>query len=155
MTVPKIGISWLGVKLGLRMLVKQPGMTFVAVFALAIGIPVGLAPIHLVNAYEAPLPVDDGDRIQLLRNFSLATSRVDRTTPYELVQWREALTTFEAIGALRASTYNLDSDDGLAPLVRGASVTASTFDILRVPPLFGRTLLPSDEVISGADLVVT
>ena len=33
--VPKIGFSWLDVKLGLRMLVKHPGLTFVAVFALA------------------------------------------------------------------------------------------------------------------------
>ena len=39
--MPRIAVSWLDVKLGLRMLVKHPGLTGVAVFALAIGIPVG------------------------------------------------------------------------------------------------------------------
>ncbi|NJD18989.1 MAG: hypothetical protein FIA95_06870, partial [Gemmatimonadetes bacterium] len=36
--------SWLDVKLGLRMLVKHPGLTLVSMFALAVGIPVGVAP---------------------------------------------------------------------------------------------------------------
>lgn len=44
--VPRVAPSWLDVKVGLRMLVKQPGLTTVAVFALAVGIPVGLAPGH-------------------------------------------------------------------------------------------------------------
>ena len=39
--------SWLDVKLGLRMLPKHPMLNIAAVFALAIGIPVGLAPSHL------------------------------------------------------------------------------------------------------------
>ena len=55
-----IAFSWLDVKLGMRMLVKHPGMTAVAVFALAVGIPVGLAPMHLARAIEAPLDVPGG-----------------------------------------------------------------------------------------------
>ncbi|MGD8817033.1 MAG: hypothetical protein PVJ51_07585, partial [Acidobacteriota bacterium] len=54
-------------KVGLRMLSRNPGITAVAVFALAVGIPVGLAPWHLVNALEGPLPVDEGDRVLMLR----------------------------------------------------------------------------------------
>ena len=50
--------SWIDVKLALRMLVKHPLLTVAAVLALAVGIPVGLAPAHLAQAIEAPLPGD-------------------------------------------------------------------------------------------------
>ena len=66
--------SWLDVKLGLRMLAKQPGLTGVAIFALAIGIPVGFTPMHAADSLEAPLPVDEGERIQILKNSNVATS---------------------------------------------------------------------------------
>ncbi len=58
------GFSWLDVKLGLRMLVKHPGVTLVIVFALGIGIPASLTPNHLIDAFidESP-PFEDGDRV--------------------------------------------------------------------------------------------
>ena len=43
-------------RLGLRMILRTPGLSFVAICALAIGIPVGLAPMHAVDALERPLP---------------------------------------------------------------------------------------------------
>ena len=78
-----MGVSWLDVKLGLRMLVKHPGLTLVAVFALAIGIPFGLFTTHLAKALEAPLPVDEGDRVLVLRNFNLACPSCSRRTNTE------------------------------------------------------------------------
>jgi MacB-like periplasmic core domain len=146
-------VSWLDVKLGLRMLVKTPGLTVVAVFALAIGIPVGMAPSHVVDALEAPLPVVAGDRIQLLRKWNVATRTSEATTSFEFQRWSEELTSIETMGASRTSSYNVMSADELVPPVRGAEVTASTFDILGVQPLLGRTLLPADEE-SGAEAVV-
>ena len=128
------GVSWLDVKLGLRMLVKQPALTMVAVFALAIGIPVGLVPTHIANAVQAPLPVDEGDRVRMLRNFNVATSRPESPSSQDFMQWREELTTFEVLGAVTSGAYNVISEDGRAAPVQGAEVTASTFEILRVPP---------------------
>lgn len=41
------------------MLVKHPVVTLVVVFALGVGIPVSLAPHHLMNAIlDTPLPKD-------------------------------------------------------------------------------------------------
>ena len=152
---PNLGVYWLDVKLGLRMLAKQPGLTVVAVFALAIGIPVGLVPAHFVNAIQAPLPFDAGDRIRLLRNYNVATSRWEHAALYDFTRWRDELTTFDALGAttMRAS-YNLVSDDGRAAPVAAAVVTASTFDILRVRPQLGRALIAADEVVGAPDVVV-
>jgi len=68
MRLPSVGASWLDVKLGLRMLLRHPGLTLVAVFALSIGIPASLIPIHIIDAMGAELPFDEGDRIVGVRN---------------------------------------------------------------------------------------
>ena len=153
--VPRLAISWLDVKLGLRMLVKQPGLTLVAVFALAVGIPVGLAPSHAARAFETPPPYAEPHELQVVNNLDLETSRRGSPSLYDFVQWREQLTTFEALGATtRGASYNVLSENGRAAPVQGAEVTASTFDIVRVPPLLGRTLVSGDEVIGAPDVVV-
>ena len=150
-----LGVPWIDVRLGLRMLVKYPGLTLVAVFALAIGIPVGLYPGHLISVLEAPLPVDEGDRIQVLRNFNVATSRVEAGSLQDFIHWRDELTSFEAVGAATiGASFNVISEVGGAAPVQGAEVTASTFAILRVPPLLGRTLISADELASAPAVVV-
>lgn len=147
------GVSWLDVKLGLRMLLKYPGLSFVAVFALAVGIPVGMAPTHVVNALEAPPPVEESDRLQGLRNTDVESSKVRPTALYDFIQWRDELTSFEALGASIDGVYNVIAEDGGAAPVEGAEVTASMFEMLGIAPLRGRTLIPEDEA-DGAPAVV-
>lgn len=149
----RFGFSWLDVKLALRMLVKHPGLTLVAVFALAVGIPVGMAPAHVVNALEAPPPVEDSDRLQVLRNTDVETSKVKPTALYDFLLWRDELTSFGALGASIDGVYNVISEDGAAAPVEGAEVTASMFEMLGIAALRGRTLIPEDEA-EGAPAVV-
>jgi hypothetical protein len=68
--------------------------------------------------------------------------------------WKDELTTFEAIGAARSDPYNVISEDERAAPIRGSEITASGFEVLRVPPIMGRTLVPSDEVPGAPDVVV-
>lgn len=149
------GMSFLDVKLGVRMLRKQPALTLVAVFALAIAIPVGLVPKHFTNAIEAPLPVEDGDRIRAIRYRDLATRSPRPISLRQFTEWRESLQTFDelAVTTLRAE-FNVISEDGRAAPVAGAVVTASAFDVLRVRPILGRTLIRSDEEPGGPNVVV-
>lgn len=147
-------ISWLDVKLGLRLLVKYPALTLVAMSALAFGIPIGLAPMHLTRAATAPLPVHEGERIRVVRYWNTATSRPEAPGRYEFERWREELTTFDRLGAVRVSDYNVGSADGRVGPVAGAEVTGSVFDILRVPPLLGRTLGTEDESVDAPPVVV-
>src|SRR5690606_9837105 len=118
-----------------RMLSKRPALTVVAVFALAVGIPVGLVPAHLVEVLESPFPVPDGERIRGVRLWSTAESRVRPATWFEFTQWRSALTSFEQLGAVRTASFNIDLDGALTEPVSGAQVTSSTFDLLALAPL--------------------
>lgn len=149
-----VGVSWLDVKLGLRMLRLNPGLTIVAVFALSIGIPASLIPIHAMDAMSAPLPFDDADRIVGLRNRDIVDGHTESRSLHDFFVWREALTTLEAVAAAKRDPYNVISEDGRAAPVAGSEITASAFRIVRVPPLLGRVLLDADEVPGAPDVVV-
>ena len=58
----QLRFSWIDAKLGVRMLRKHPGLTFVSVFALGVAIPVGLAPSQFLSAVRAPLPVQTSSK---------------------------------------------------------------------------------------------
>lgn len=149
------GISLLDVKLGWRMLWKHPLLTAVSVVSLAVGIPAGFAPSYGWDAVEAPLPVEEGERVVGLRHLNVESPGSSPTTVDDLAVWRESLTTFEALGAYRHVQHNLIvGEDGVGAAVAGAVVTASTFSILRVPPLMGRALMAEDEAPGGARVVV-
>ena len=137
-------ISWLDVKLGLRMLVKHPLLTAVAVVSLGVGIPAGLAPGLIFDGLEAPLPFEESDRIRIVRYRSLETSSRVLPTTYDLRMWQGALSSFEELGAVRLIEHNLDAGTDMPAPVMGAEVTGSLFGLLRVRPLLGRTIRPGD-----------
>lgn len=136
------------------MLRRQPGLTAVAVFALALGIPAGLIPAHLVQAFRTTLPFEEGERIVGVQNWDLeaAGPRLISFQDFELL--RNELESFQGLGAYRSGRYNLVPEEGQAAPLRGARATASTFDILRVQPLLGRPLVAADEAPGAPDVVV-
>jgi putative ABC transport system permease protein len=150
-----LAIPWLDLRLGLRMLVKHPGLTAVAVFALGVGIPIGLAPAHVGRVHETTLPVDGGRRISVLRYVDPATGHPQSPFIDDFAHWRDRLTSFATVAftSIRRH-YNLVTDGGLTVPVQGAAVTPSFFDTLRVPPLLGRPLVPADDLPGAAAVVV-
>lgn len=146
------GVSWLDVKLAGRMLVKHPALTLVGVFALAIGIPVALAPLQMHHVFNTPLPFDEGDRILGLQYRFGIDSREAR--PYDFERWRRDLQSFAPLAAARTRVENLVSQDGRVELVRGAEMTASAFAVVRVRSLLGRLLVEADEAPGAPPVVV-
>jgi predicted permease len=149
-----IGFSWLDVRLGVRMLGKQPVLTIVAGLTLALGIPTSLMPTHVMGGFDASFPVEDGDRIVGIRNWDVHEDRPSMRPLHDFAVWKEDLRSFEVVSAARSDPWNVHSPDGRAAEVRGAEVSASAFDMLRVPPLLGRTLIRADEVEGAPDVVV-
>ena len=155
MSLPRLPrVGWLDVKLACRMLVHYPGLTIVGGLALAIGIPVALVPVHLINALNAPLPFEDGHRIVGLQYWDVQASDSRKPTPYNFERWRAELTSFETLAAARTRRENVISDAGPVEVIRGAEMTASAFAVTRVQPFLGRTLVEADELKTAPPVVV-
>lgn len=150
----QLRFSWLDVKLGLRMLVKYPVLNLAAVFALAVGIPVGLAPGHLARVLKAPLPGDADNRVRAIRYWDPLSSGVAPTWDVEFKYWSQTLRSFSSLGAFRASSYNLSAADGRATPTDGAQLTSSVFQLLGARPLLGRLFEPGDFEAGAQDIAV-
>lgn len=139
-------LSWIDVRLGLRMLVKHPTLTLVALFALAVALPVTLAPMHMALAVESNLPEDPAGRLQLLRIVNGTTNVND------LDRWRAGLTSFDQLAGVRQANYNVELHNNVEAIL-GAEVSAAIFPMLGTAPAVGRTFTQDDEV-PGAESVV-
>lgn len=133
-------------KLGARMLIKTPGLTVVAVIALAIAIGAGAAYFEFFNDFFRPsLAFKGGDRLVGILTWDVSKNAVEGRTAYEFTEWRDELRTIEELGAGRAIDQNLTTDDGRTEPVRGMEISASAFRLIPVAPLFGRPLNADDE----------
>ncbi len=148
-------ISWLDLRLGVRMLVKHPGLTIVATLALGVGIPAGLAPGHVARVEQTALPVREADRIKVLRYLDTTSGRLHTPFIDEFRDWRDNLSSWRSVAFTSLQRrYNVVTRDGRSEPVQGAAVTPSFFEILEVPPLLGRPLVASDDVPDAPHVVV-
>ena len=149
-----VGMS-LDLKLGIRMLVRYPGLTAVAVLALSVAIGGGAAYLEVVNDLFRPsLPFKDGDRVVGLYNQDVARGATDERALHDFQAWREGLKSVDALGAYRPLERNLITGDGRTEPVRGVEISASAFRITGVLPLLGRALVEEDERPGAAPVVV-
>lgn len=142
--VDQIRVSWIDIKLGLRMLTKHPVLSFASVFALAVGIPIGLAPSHLAGALNAPLPGDRDNRVRAIRYWDPSTVSVASTRFENFDTWSRSSSSFSLLAAFRPVTLNVSVNNGRSEPVASAQLTGSAFDILRTQPQLGRTINRTD-----------
>jgi putative ABC transport system permease protein len=144
-----VSVSWLDVKLGLRMFAKYPGLSIVAVLGMSLAIAIGAGYFAFIGAMlDSTLPIDEGDRVVMIQNRFVAgpdTGDTTRASEHDFVHWRGALKSVEDLGAFRDESYNLIPANGRPRLMRAAAMTASAFRLTRVAPVLGRTLLDEDE----------
>ncbi|MEZ5284921.1 MAG: ABC transporter permease [Vicinamibacterales bacterium] len=138
------------VRLGFRSIRRTPGLSVVAVCALAIGIPVGLAPMHAVEALERPLPGDPDGRIRTVCYWR--DTLHEPATRGDYAAWRTSLRSFETLAAYRATTVNLTEPAG--PPIAAIESTATAFDVLHTPAMLGRVLRAEDERAGAPGVVV-
>jgi len=150
----QIRFSWLDIKVGVRMLWKHPMLNIAAIFALAVGIPVGLAPSHLARALQSPLPGDTDDRVRAIRHWDPRSSGVAPTWDGEFTYWARTLQSFSALGAFRTSSFNVAALDGPATPAAAAQLSANVFKVLDVQPLFGRVFDAGDFTPGAPEVVV-
>ncbi|HAV65079.1 MAG TPA: permease, partial [Verrucomicrobiales bacterium] len=141
-------------RFALRQLLKHPGFTAVAVLTLALGIGANTAIFSVLHAVVLrPFSYPDSERIMFVtvRNRAEAQSISSFSFP-DLRDYRQRLDVFEQFGgALDASLVVTGSAE--PSRVKGCHLSAVLFDLLRTPPLLGRTLTDADD-LRGAERVV-
>ena len=153
------GLAWLGglsldMKLGVRMLRKYPGLTVVGGLAMAFAIWAGTVTFELVTLFAHPtLPLPGGDRIVRIEHWNAAVNDKQLPSLNDFTSW-ETLASVTDLGAYRDVTLNLITSDGDARVAVGAEITASAFRIAPTPPLFGRTIVATDETPGAPPVVV-
>jgi putative ABC transport system permease protein len=131
-------------KLGLRMLLKYPGLTLAGGLALAIAIGIGAGWYDLMGQIMAPaIPLAEGDRLVLIETQNALTNEPEPRVVRDFLEWRRELRTIVDLGAYRTDTRNLVAAGAAPEPIQVAELMATAFGTTRVSPLLGRALLES------------
>ena len=100
---------WQDLRYGVRILVKAPGFTLIAVLVLALGIGANTAIFSVVNGVLLrPLPYAAPDRLAMFWLKGEKAAGGDRVplSVADLIDWRERNQAFEKVGAFTMERYN-------------------------------------------------
>ncbi len=139
-----------------RMLLKAPGFTIIAIFALALGIGANTAIFSVVNAVLLrPLPYPEPDRLVVLRETTLQFPSGSVSYPNYL-DWRAGQHTFTDLALVRRESFNLSLPGGqVAPeRVGGGRVSWNFLAVLGMKPLLGRDFSEAEDVPGAAPVVM-
>jgi putative ABC transport system permease protein len=142
---------WQDVRFGVRMLLKKPVFTAIAVLALALGAGANTAIFSVVNGVLLrPLPYKDPDKLVRIGEWSKQVPGMSISYP-NFKDWRERNRVFDGLAATQFDSYNLTGGDEPERL-QGRNVSYNFFDVLGVLPAVGRSFR-SDEDRAGAPRV--
>jgi putative ABC transport system permease protein len=145
--------TWKDVRFGVRMLLKRPGFTAIAVITLALGIGASTAIFSAVKPilFES-LPYPDAGQITTIWDFGNEGARLGGTfgTYLELTQRSRS---FDAIAAIKP--WQPTMTGGAEPeRLEGQRVSASYFRVLGVAPVLGVDFNSSDDRPNGSNVVI-
>jgi putative ABC transport system permease protein len=131
---------------GLRMLLRNPAFTAIAVLALALGIGANSAIFSVVNALLLrPLPYKNPEQLVVIwENATHLGFPKNTPPPANFLDWQKQNTLFEGMGAFAERTFNL-TGVGEPERLEGRRVSANLFDLLGVKPILGRTFVQEED----------
>ncbi len=139
---------------GVRMLLKNPGVTFVIVVTLALGIGANTTIFSAVDTLMLrPFSFPNQDRLVIIweRNPEFGIRR-GSVSPGNLKDWSEQSSTIEEFAAINTRDFDLTGGDRPERFA-GYEVSAGFFDTLGVKAALGRTF-QRDESGAGREQVV-
>jgi predicted permease len=138
---------WQDLRYGIRMLLKQPGFTLIAVLTLALGIGANTAIFSVVNALLLrPLPYREPE--QLVKVFRIQPDPTKDMLPSiwsypRLEMLRDHNLSFTEVVGFNQSPYNLTGTDAPEQL-QMELVSDGYFPLLGVNPMVGRSFTAED-----------
>src|SRR5262245_61166894 len=130
---------------GVRMLMKNPGFTLIAVITLALGIGANTALFSVVyTVLLRPLPFPEPERLVVLATTGVGANYRAGVAYPDYVDWRARVQSFEDTACFLTTSFNLI---GVEPPVSvpGRRVNWNFFPMLGVKPQLGRLFTESDD----------
>jgi len=143
-------------RIGLRMLLKKPGFTLIAVMTLALGIGANTAIFSVMQSVLVrPLPYQEPERLVWLANTNPSLG-VGQTflNPGDILDIREQAQSIEQIASWGTYSFNLLS--GRKPeRIEGVYVTPNFFQMLGVKPMLGRDFVREDDREDAFSVIIS
>ena len=135
---------WQDLRYGARMLLKQPGFTFIAVLTLALGIGLNTAIFSVVDAVVwRPLAFKQPDRLVMLWTNLTQGGFLNSMRADSWLEWRNQSQLFAQVEAHSQKNFILTG--GVEPVeVSACAISPGMLPMLGVSPQLGRALQPSD-----------
>ncbi len=142
---------WQDLRYGLRMMLKSPDYTLIAVITLALGIGANTAIFSVVNILLfKPLPYPGSERLMQLYKFNNASGRENDVWEYPKFEMlRDQNRSFDLVAALQDNSATITGDEE-PERVNFEFVSASYFPLLGLSPVIGRTFSAEEDRTPGA-----
>jgi len=140
---------------GVRMLLKNPGFTLMAVLTLSLGIGANTAIFSVMNAtLLRPLPYQNPDQLLMVWGTNPGGFGWRGKTGFSapsFLDYQEQNQVFERMATFNGVGFTL-TEVGHPENIAGGLVTPEFFEVLAVQPILGRAFLP-EEMQAGRDHV--
>jgi putative ABC transport system permease protein len=138
---------------GVRVLIKNPAFTAVAVLTLALGVGANTAIFSVVNAVLLrPLPYPDAQQLVWIWE-THPNIKVEPASLPNFTDWKNQAGSFEGMAAFISSTLAL-TGEGEPERIPTAFVVGDLFSVLGVSPALGRSFLAEEDKPGNARVVI-
>ena len=139
----------------IRMLLKSPGFSATAIFALALGIGATSAMFGVIYAFLLrPLPFTEPEQLVMLQSRNVKTGADAGVNYVDFKDWQQQARSFADMAFFNLRwNGNLQAQDGSTQTLKTTLTTANLFTLLGVDPVLGRNLMAADDE-PNADKVI-
>ncbi|MEJ7576826.1 MAG: ABC transporter permease [Pyrinomonadaceae bacterium] len=144
---------WQDMRYGVRMLLKNPGFTFIAVLALALGIGANAGIFSVVNAVLLrPLPFEHSERLVRLWGTNVKKGLERRSSSFlNFTDWQKQNHVFESMTAYTGAAATLSSEGSAPEQLSGVGFTGDLFAVSGARPALGRTFTSEELAAKGKE----
>jgi putative ABC transport system permease protein len=143
------------IRFALRVLLKTPAFSLVAILSLALGIGANSAMFSIADAMLLrPLPVMHPSEVVTVDSVTQSSSFGGMSYP-DYVDFRDHAKSFNGLVAYALSPFAFTSKAGALPQVKyGFLVSGNLLHVMGVEPALGRDFRPDESKVPGRDAVV-
>src|SRR5213080_4260337 len=143
-------------RFALRQLLKNPSVTIVAIFALALGIGANTAIFSVINAVLLrPLPYPDAGKLIVLREYSHTFER-GAVGYMNWLDWHASQKSFTDLTLVRreAANFSLGSGVGSPDRLPGLRASSGFLAVMGLKPKIGRDLSAADDIAGSPNVAL-